>query len=647
MKGHKMSALLTIICYLWAHSLFNGSLVLGCSPSSCGDLRNISYPFRLKDDPANCGDPKYELSCEGNKTILYIHAGKYYVKEISYENQTIRVADMGLCNKSCNLPYKSLPPDEINGDHRYYEGHGTKVYYGYRTSKTLMVRTYEHLRWSSFVDCSRTIADPKYTPTPCPGRSSKGHVYVIYDGYKVSMLKTSCRFLKMVPALHQEVNNNSFDAIQKILESGFLLSWSFKCRDCRSQKKKCELSSELIYVGCWIGFSPSMILIGIESILTQLSILLEGRLLIGRFIFAPICIIAFLVYKFKNTCLMIDSIEKFLRNQQTLTPTRYSYTDIIGITSHFKEKLGQGGFGSVFKGKLPGGFLIAVKMLDDSKFNGEDFINEVSTIGRIHHVNVVQLIGFCSEGTKRALVYEYMPNGSLDKYIFSANGRSHPFNWEKLHQIVLGIARGIEYLHRGCDMCILHFDIKPHNILLDHNFTPKVSDFGLAKLYPKDYNVVSVSTVRGTIGYIAPELISRNFGAVSYKSDVYSFGMLLLEMAGGRRNVDARAAKSSQIYFPSWVFDRLQRGLDVEVENMTGHEDEIARKLCLVGLWCIQMKPSNRPSMSKVIEMLEGGTNDLQMPPKPFLCSSPQQISAIDECSISNPTNLSVISESE
>jgi len=244
----------------------------------------------------------------------------------------------------------------------------------------------------------------------------------------------------------------------------------------------------------------------------------------------------------------VDSVEKFLQNQQTLTPTRYAYTDIIAMTRHFKHKLGQGGFGSVYRGELPGGHLVAIKMLGNSKCNGDDFISEVSTIGRIHHLNVVRLVGFCSEVSNRALVYEFMPNGSLDKYIFSSNGAHRYLTVEKLNEIALGVARGIDYLHRGCDMRILHFDIKPHNILLDHNFNPKVSDFGLAKLYPKDYSLVSISAARGTIGYIAPELVSRSFGVISHKSDVYSFGMLLLEMAGGRRNVDQRAENSSQVY---------------------------------------------------------------------------------------------------
>ena len=217
---------------------------------------------------------------------------------------------------------------------------------------------------------------------------------------------------------------------------------------------------------------------------------------------------------------------------------------------------------------------------------------------------------------RRALVYECMPRGSLDKFIFSAE---KSFSWDKLNEISLGIARGINYLHQGCEMQILHFDIKPHNILLDNNFVPKVADFGLAKLYPRDNSFVPSNALRGTIGYIAPEMISRSFGVISSKSDVYSFGMLLLEMAGGIRNADPNAANSSQSYYPSWVYDRLS---EQEVCEISPVDDmhELEKKMCIVGLWCIQMRSQNRPTMSEVIEMLEGGVDSLQMPSRPFFC---------------------------
>ena len=256
-------------------------------------------------------------------------------------------------------------------------------------------------------------------------------------------------------------------------------------------------------------------------------------------------------------------IEKFLEDYTALKPSRYSYIDIKKITDQFKVKLGQGAYGTVFKGKLSSDVIVAVKILTipcNIADNGEDFVNEVATMGRIHHVNVVRLVGFCADGFRRALVYEFLPNNSLDKYI-SQNQSS--LSWVQFSGIALGIAKGIDYLHQGCDQRILHFDIKPHNILLDQNFTPKICDFGLAKLCSKDQSIVSMTATRGTMGYIAPEVFSRNFGKVSYKSDVYSFGMLLLEMVAGRKNTASSEEENGaeEIYYPEWIYNLLEDGL--------------------------------------------------------------------------------------
>ena len=163
-------------------------------------------------------------------------------------------------------------------------------------------------------------------------------------------------------------------------------------------------------------------------------------------------------------------------------------------TRQFKERVGQGGFGSVYRGQLPNRVPVAVKMLENSIGEDEEFINEVATIGRIHHANIVRLLGFCSEETRRALIYEFMPNESLCKFIFSCSnnasqGLLEPNKMLEL-DIALGVARGMEYLHQGCNQRILHFNIKPHNILLDYDFHPKISDFGPAKLCARDQRLL-------------------------------------------------------------------------------------------------------------------------------------------------------------
>ncbi|XP_062081315.1 rust resistance kinase Lr10-like [Humulus lupulus] len=178
----------------------------------------------------------------------------------------------------------------------------------------------------------------------------------------------------------------------------------------------------------------------------------------------------------KKTLSMYNGMEDFLQSHNNLIPIRYSYRDIRKMTKDFKEKLGEGGFGTVYKRQLSSGPFVAVKMLGKSKINNDqDFINEVATIRRIYHVNIVRLIGFCVD------------------------------------------ACGIEYLHRGCGMRILHFDIKPHNILLDENCIPKVSDFGLARTCSLDNSLVSLTVAKGTMGYIAPELFYKNIGRVLNK----------------------------------------------------------------------------------------------------------------------------------
>ncbi|CAL4977424.1 unnamed protein product [Urochloa decumbens] len=317
-------------------------------------------------------------------------------------------------------------------------------------------------------------------------------------------------------------------------------------------------------------------------------------------------------------------VEMFLRTYGTSIPTRYTFTEVKKITRRFKEKLGQGGFGSVYRGQLPNGVPVAVKMLENSTGEGEDFINEVATIGRIHHANIVRLLGFCSEGTRRALVYEFMPNDSLEKHIFpcDSNASQRVLEPNKMLNVALGISRGMEYLHQGCNQRILHFDIKPHNILLDYNFNPKISDFGLAKQCARDQSIITLTAARGTMGYIAPEIYSRNFGGISYKSDVYSFGMLVLEMVSGKRNSDPSIENQNEVYFPEWIHEKVSTGTDLVTNRETTEEEkQMVRQLAIVALWCIQWNPKDRPSMTKVVNMLTGRMQNLQIPPKPFVSS--------------------------
>ncbi|XP_048551715.1 rust resistance kinase Lr10-like isoform X2 [Triticum urartu] len=595
----------------------------GCSLFSCGYLRDISYPFRRRGDPRECGVEEYELGCTSSKATIHINTGTYYVTAINYTGSYFWVMDPNFnTSTSCPLPlWNHLP----------YLG-----YFGRIDSvsppgfRYLVSQIYDI---ACFANCSRAVTgNSAYKPVACLS-ANNSHVYVWVSNYThcvVEDLEPYCGYLAEIPfgdeysSDWRQLQNASYAEITQHISKGFTVQFPVPVYLEPSASEKLRKNINLCLNNSISYFKEQISGTSIISwthamFWSEVHFLECVSSVLCRFLLAPLAVWIFLAYKYMKTRIIIDAVEKFLRIQQMIGPARYSYTDIIAVTSHFRDKLGQGGYGSVYKGVLlPGGVHVAVKMLEgNSNCNGEDFISEVSTIGRIHHVNVVRLVGFCSEEMRRALVYEYMPNGSLDKYIFSTE---KSFSWDKLNEIALGIARGINYLHQGCDMQILHFDIKPHNILLDSNFIPKVADFGLAKLYPRGDSFVPLSAMRGTIGYIAPEMISRSFGVISSKSDVYSFGMLLLEMAGGRRNADPNMGSSSQAYYPSWVYDQLTREEAGEISAVAVDMHELEKKLCIVGLWCIQMRSRDRPTMSEVIEILEAGVDGLQMPSRPFFC---------------------------
>ncbi|RLN05216.1 G-type lectin S-receptor-like serine/threonine-protein kinase [Panicum miliaceum] len=291
----------------------------------------------------------------------------------------------------------------------------------------------------------------------------------------------------------------------------------------------------------------------------------------------------------------------------------FTYRDLQFVTKNFSEKLGGGAFGSVFKGSLPDATLVAVKKLEGVRQGEKQFRAEVSTIGTIQHVNLIRLLGFCSERMRRLLVYEHMPRGSLDRHLFET---SHGvLSWETRYQIALGVARGLDYLHEKCRDCIIHCDIKPENILLDEAFVPKVADFGLAKLMGRDFSRV-LTTMRGTVGYLAPEWIAGT--AITTKADVFSYGMMLFEIISGRRNAGQRDDGTVD-FFPSTAVGLLLDGdAGRAVDGRLGGSADAAEveRACKVACWCVQDAESLRPSMGMVVQVLEGLV-DVNAPPIP------------------------------
>ncbi|KAF9676852.1 hypothetical protein SADUNF_Sadunf08G0046500 [Salix dunnii] len=288
-------------------------------------------------------------------------------------------------------------------------------------------------------------------------------------------------------------------------------------------------------------------------------------------------------------------------------PNRFSYQELRKATGGFREKelLGFGGFGKVYKGTLPNSDTpIAVKRFcHESRQGLREFSTEITSIGRLRHKNLVRLLGWSRRGGELLLVYDYMPNGSLDKYIFEKP--KSILKWEQRFKIVKDVASGLLYLHEEWEQTVIHRDIKAGNVLLDSELNGRLGDFGLAKLYERGSNPITTKVV-GTLGYMAPELTKT--GKPTTSSDVFAFGALLLEVVCGRRPIEPRALPE-ELILVDWVWDKWKSGaiLDVVDPRLNGEFDEIEAVLLLkLGLMCSNYVPKARPLMRKIVRYLEG-----------------------------------------
>ncbi|KAF4351128.1 hypothetical protein F8388_017447 [Cannabis sativa] len=324
-------------------------------------------------------------------------------------------------------------------------------------------------------------------------------------------------------------------------------------------------------------------------------------LVLGFTIFSLAALAIFGIYAFKIRDLrykrLMDIGNLSVVGDQ-LTLRVFSYNDLKRATNGFKEELGKGSFGAVYKGALNRGRkLVAVKRLEKLVEEGEsEFLSEMRAIGRANHKNIVRLLGYCAEGSKRLLVYEYMSYGSLANLLFKKESKR--LDWEERVRIAIDVARGILYLHEECKTPIIHCDIKPQNILMDDFWTAKISDFGLAKLLMPD-QTRTMTRVRGTRGYLAPEW-QKNI-PISVKTDVYSYGIVLLEIICCRNNLEVNVEDPDEIVLANWVYkcfvsmelDKLVIGEEVDKKTL--------ENMVKVGLWCIQDDPALRPSMKSVM----------------------------------------------
>ncbi|XP_028788797.1 putative receptor-like protein kinase At4g00960 [Neltuma alba] len=334
-----------------------------------------------------------------------------------------------------------------------------------------------------------------------------------------------------------------------------------------------------------------------------------------------VILLCFAFYLSKNQIKKIRMaflMQKYFGSESnTLEPLQFSLATIEAATNKFSQEngLGQGGFGQVYKGILSNGQEIAVKRLSKSSGQGvEEFKNEVLLIARLQHRNLVALLGFCIEEQEKILIYEYVPNKSLDNFLFGSQ-KIKVLNWEERCKIIGGVARGILYLHDYARVKIIHRDLKPSNILLDNEMNPKIADFGMARMVGINEIEENTSNIVGTYGYMSPEYAM--FGQYSEKSDVFSFGVIVLEMISGRKITSSQDQSHGLLNYAwnQWMEEKILEVLDSSLNEPESLNE--VNKCIQIGLLCVQENPEARPSMATVVSYLSNDSIHLPFPQEP------------------------------
>ncbi|XP_022727272.1 rust resistance kinase Lr10-like [Durio zibethinus] len=657
-----LSSIIFCLHVLITQSQINTSYYSLCSPFKCGD---ITFPFPFSNQrtfgssPIDCGFPGYQIICDDQESsqlpkLMLSNSKLYQVKNIFLnesdeggvnlitlvDTDLIRDFTTGSCQSLRNLTIPDF---------------GIENYYPLGLPPWITNLTF--FKCPSQLEPSQDFMDQIAFNYSCNNEGNQLYLWrnvirsqarPIPRQFNYSLTPRDCN-LVMVPVSSADmiimftnvssVANGDIESSQltKALAAGFPLQWksSEDCESCKKTNGRCGFDAVKVVCICRDGCTSTKpqklsklqkVIIGVASGSCSIVVIIVLLLVCKKR-----ASLIFSAYLEKNqTTSDGTSAKEFIKTYRSNLLNNYSYNDIKKMTNGFKDKLGEGGYGNVYKGKLFDDRIIAVKLFKSADSSGHNFITEVATIGRIHHFNVVNLLGFCWDGSKQALIYEYMSNGSLAD-LLSKEEVNRSLGLAKLIEIAVGVAKGIEYLHNGCESRILHLDIKPQNVLLDQSLNPKISDFGLAKVYSRNHSNVTMTGARGTIGYIAPEIFMRNLGNPSHKSDVYSYGMLLLEMVGWRQRfkpITSSTSSSTEAYFPGWIYEKLVEEKDImqQADFVVEESYLIARKIIMVGLWCIQINQRDRPSMIRVVEMLSGRIEDIEMPPKPsFMFSPPHQ----------------------
>ncbi|KAK9072766.1 hypothetical protein SSX86_009201 [Deinandra increscens subsp. villosa] len=588
-----------------------------CVPKDCDDGRKISYPFFIRGLQApECAYPGFELHCNNNGSpILRISGNDFIVKDIDYEERRFRLQNSGFTlNRSDYCPSTWMRNLTL-------EPNGFYIIANEKWTPTNLLSVSDCTNNNMSTDLER------YRVRSCEN-ISKEYVMVENDR-NLKNLMDRCgsggKVVEMPVELansHVVVDGGNFTGV---LERGFEMGWFAPyCDGCESSGGRCGFNRTLFQFRCFCPDGPHRVSCEQDGKETQtrIVVIVIVTVIIILLVMIPFCI--FMRWRKKKRKTIPSQITKNV-NSETLDidmveSLRYDFNAVKAATSNFSEenKLGRGGFGTVYKGRFEDGNEIAVKRLAwDSRQGDLEFKNEVLLVAKLQHRNLVRLQGFSKEGSERLLIYEYMPNASLDQFIFDPTKRT-VLDWEKRYNIIKGIAKGLLYLHEDSRLRIIHRDMKASNVLLDVNMTPKIADFGLARLFKTEETQGDTNRIVGTYGYMAPEYAMH--GQFSVKSDVFSYGVLLLEIVTGQKNQCFKNGESVEdLLSVAWKSQRNETTTDIIdpiLKTWSSSMCDINR--CIhIGLLCVQEKVVDRPTMDIVVLMLNSSSFTLPIPAVP------------------------------
>ncbi|XP_073004252.1 cysteine-rich receptor-like protein kinase 19 isoform X2 [Typha latifolia] len=605
-----------------------------CAPYRCGNV-SISYPFYLSEAPTippqYCGFPGMGVFCDNGRTpILLTQSGNYTITNIDYGNRTVFLADTDVYNarnSSClrvqhNLTFFSNSWLEYTPSDAYL---------------------------AFFFNCSPTILNAE--PIGClSGNQYKAFVFPTNASeleYGPDWAHT-CLEIVVAPVLDKDpiTVSNLMNGYGELLKSGFQLTWpeqgSDDCKSCEQSGGRCgfnQTSTTYWVPSCYCsdGLHPHVCGKG----KSKMGVIIGVAVGAAVFLLGFVCIALYIqkkrqgfngMHKIEGDFIFESGKKKFfgkqslannlLENEERASDLLlFDFFRITNVTNNFsaENKLGQGGFGPVYKGQLPDGQEIAVKRLARNSGQGlVEFKNEILVIAKLQHINLVKLLGYSIQGEEKILIYEFMPNKSLDFFLFDQT-RGALLDWPMRFHIIEGVAQGLLYLHKHSRLKIIHRDLKASNILLDGYMNPKISDFGLARIFCTNEDQGNFTNkVAGTFGYISPEYAAD--GHFSIKSDVFSFGVLLLEIVSGKRNAGLNQYDDFlNLLGYAWEVWKKGRWLELVDPSLgDGYSMDQVMKCIHVALLCVQEKPGDRPAMWTVTTMLSSeSTTALPVPKQP------------------------------